>query len=54
MARQGFDLQLTRYDERGWRANVLHDGDGTLADERDQHPLGEDLRHARRSARRRW
>ena len=20
MARQGFDLQLTRYDERGWRA----------------------------------
>jgi hypothetical protein len=22
MARQGFDLQLTRYDERGWRATV--------------------------------
>jgi len=20
MARQGYDLQLTRYDERGWRA----------------------------------
>jgi hypothetical protein len=20
MARQGFDLQLTRYDEKGWRA----------------------------------
>jgi hypothetical protein len=24
MARQGFDLQLTRYDERGWRGDVLH------------------------------
>jgi hypothetical protein len=23
MARQGFDLQLTRYDERGWRAPPL-------------------------------
>jgi hypothetical protein len=22
MARQGFDLQLTGYDERGWRATV--------------------------------
>src|SRR5207245_3905911 len=22
MARQGFDLQLTRYDEKGWRATV--------------------------------
>jgi hypothetical protein len=40
MARQGFDLQLTRYDERGWRRDVLYDGDGALADERDGHRLG--------------
>jgi len=26
----GFDLQLTRYDERGWRPNLLHDRDGAL------------------------
>jgi hypothetical protein len=33
------DFQLTRYDERGWR-DVLHDGDGALADERDGHRVG--------------
>ena len=32
MARQGYDLQLTRYDEKGWR-----DRDGALAYERDWH-----------------
>lgn len=26
MARQGFDLQLTRYDERGWRATFFVTG----------------------------
>jgi len=39
MARQGYDLQLTRYDERGWR-DVLHDRDGALAHERDGHRVG--------------
>jgi hypothetical protein len=26
MARQGYDLQLTRYDERGWRATFFTTG----------------------------
>src|SRR5437773_12425346 len=26
MARQGFDLQLTRYDEQGWRATFYSSG----------------------------
>jgi hypothetical protein len=26
MARQGFDLQLTRYDDRGWRATFYTTG----------------------------
>ena len=26
MARRGFDLQLTRYDERGWRATFYTTG----------------------------
>jgi hypothetical protein len=26
MARQGFDLQLTRYDEKGWRATFYTTG----------------------------
>jgi hypothetical protein len=34
--RQGYDLQLTRYDAR----DVLHDRDGALADERDRHRMG--------------
>ena len=29
-----YDLQLTWYDEQGWR-DVLHERDGALADERD-------------------
>ena len=28
MQRQGYDLQLTQYDERGWRAMFLHDWHG--------------------------
>jgi hypothetical protein len=30
MAHQGFDLQLTRYDERGWRATFYTTGMETL------------------------
>jgi hypothetical protein len=26
MARQGYDLQLTRYDEKGWRATFYTTG----------------------------
>jgi hypothetical protein len=26
MAHQGYDLQLTRYDERGWRATLYTSG----------------------------
>ena len=42
MHRQGFDLQLTQYDERGLARDVLHDGDGTLSRERDRHRVGAD------------
>ena len=35
MHRQGFDLQLTQYDQRGWRATFYTTGHGALADERD-------------------
>jgi hypothetical protein len=41
MARQGFDLQLTRY-EKGWRRALLHDRDGALAHERDGRRVGAD------------
>jgi len=40
MARQGYDLQLTRYEERGLARDLLHDRDGALADERDGHRVG--------------
>ena len=40
MARQGYDPQLTRYDEKGLARDVLHDRDGTLAHERDGHRMG--------------
>ena len=30
IAHQGYDLQLTRYDERGWRATFYTTGDGAL------------------------
>jgi hypothetical protein len=43
MARQGYDLQLTRYDERGWRATFYTTGgDGAFAHERDRHRMGAD------------
>jgi hypothetical protein len=40
MSRQGYDLQLTRYDELA--RDVLHDPDGAFADERDRHRVGAD------------
>ena len=41
MHRQGFDLQLTQYDERGWRATFYTTGAaGALANERDGHRVG--------------
>src|SRR5262245_13453472 len=40
MAHQGYDLQLTRYDERGWRATFYTTGDGTRSDKRDGHRMG--------------
>ena len=41
MHRQGFDLQLTQYDERGWRATFYTTG-MALADERDGYSVGAD------------
>ena len=40
MARQGYDLQLTRYDEKGWRATFYTTGMGALRHERDRHRMG--------------
>lgn len=40
MGRQGFDLQLTRYDERGWRATFYTTGMEPLAHERYRHGMG--------------
>jgi len=40
MHRQGFDQQLTQYDERGWRATFYTTGMEQLADERDGHRMG--------------
>jgi hypothetical protein len=39
MARQGYDLQLTRYDDRGWRATFYTTREGALADEPDYCPV---------------
>ena len=40
MHRQGFDLQLTQYDERGWRATFYTTGMELLADQRDRRRVG--------------
>jgi hypothetical protein len=40
MPRQGYDPQLTRYDDRGWRATFYTTGMEALADERDRHRVG--------------
>jgi hypothetical protein len=41
MARQGFDLQLTRYDERGWRATFYTTG-MEHSPTSDRHRVGAD------------
>src|SRR5438093_6716824 len=41
MARQGYDLQLTRYDARGWR-DVLRERYRAQPNQRDGHGLGTD------------
>ena len=50
MHRPGFDLQLTRYDERGWRATFYTTRDGALADERDGHGMGAPWHATQRAA----
>ena len=42
MARQGYDLQLARYDDRGGACNLLRKRHGALPDERDGDRLGAD------------
>jgi len=42
MARQGYDLQLTRYDERGWRATFYTTGMEHSPHQRDGHRVGAD------------
>src|SRR5262249_48276518 len=41
MHRQGYDLQLTQYDERGWRAILLHHWNGAQPGEFHRDELGE-------------
>ena len=47
MHRQGFDLQLTQYDERGWRAGFYTTGWSTRPerDGREQHAEHGDSDH---------
>ena len=40
MHRQGYDLKLTQYDDRGWRATFYTNGDGALAHERHRNRMG--------------
>jgi hypothetical protein len=40
MHRQGYDLQLTQYDDRGWRATFYTTGMEHFPDERDGHRMG--------------
>ena len=42
MHRQGYDVQLTQYDERGWRATFYVAGMGAQRDERDGVRVGAD------------
>jgi hypothetical protein len=42
MVHQGFDLQLTRYDERGWRATFYTTGMEHPPTGRDRHRMGTD------------
>jgi hypothetical protein len=50
MARQGYDLQLTRYDEKGWRATFYTTGWSTRPPARPE-PHGSARRGTRRSGR---
>jgi hypothetical protein len=38
--RQGYDLQLRPYDEKGWRAKFYTNGDRVLAYQRNGHRVG--------------
>jgi hypothetical protein len=49
MARQGFDLQLTRYDKRGWRATFSATGMGHSPTSAAGHGLGAHALGTRRS-----
>jgi hypothetical protein len=40
MHRQGYDLQLTQYADRRWRATFYTTGMEHFADERDRHRVG--------------
>jgi len=51
MHRQGFDLQLTQYDERGWRATFYTTGWSTRL-RAQPAPAGSRRRGTRRSGRR--
>jgi hypothetical protein len=51
MARQGFDLQLTRYDERGWRA-MFYTTEMEHSPTSARAPDGSARRGTRRSGRR--
>jgi len=42
MPRRGYDLQLTQYDERGWRATFYTTGMEHFAHWRDRHRGGAD------------
>jgi hypothetical protein len=42
MRRQGFDLPLTQYDDRGWRATFYATGMEHERDQRDRHRMGAD------------
>jgi hypothetical protein len=42
MHRQGDDLQLTQYDDRGWRATFYTTGMEPSPDELDRHRMGAD------------
>ena len=52
MDRQGYDLQLTEYDERGLAGDLLCDGDGAFADRRDRVSARADAGGERCSGRR--
>jgi hypothetical protein len=50
MHRQGFDLQLTQYDERGQRATFYTTGMDHSPTQRDRHRVGAHPWHATRRA----